>query len=152
MRYSTAAKYKGLLNVLLQGDCKIYSGERIPRYPKAILLDSTNKELSKRQADYISQALIRQAKPINESLCYGISASKARRFTIRKEYLTEEESLKLITETPLCGVAGWYFWVQETPSQEEYFAEQYQLEVLAEKQSPVIPNEEAQNNGEVDYD
>lgn len=136
MRHSTAPKYKDLLNVLFQGDCKIHAGESIPRYPKAMLLDSTNKELSKNQANCISIALIRQAKPLNDSLCHGVPSNKARRFTIRKEYLTEEESLKLITETPMCGVAGWYFWLQETPSQEEYFNLQYQEKIAVEEQAP----------------
>ena len=45
-------------------------------------------------------------------------------------------------------MAGWYFWIQLTPSQEEYFSMQYQQDILNEKQSPQLPEE---RNEEIDY-
>jgi putative transposon-encoded protein len=149
MRHSTAAKYSDLLNIMMVGEFKIYDGERIPRYPKILLLEAPNKESLLQQAKSITNAIRRQLKPFNDSLAYKVPKNKVRKYIGCKVYLTAEESEKLSNETQLFGFAGWYYWVQENPSNEEFIAMQESATKV--ETFPEIPNEEEPNNGVFDY-
>ena len=153
MRHSTAAKYTDILNIMMVGEFKIYDGERIPRYPKILLLDALTKESLKNQAESISNAIRRQLKPLNDSLSYKVPKNKVRKYIGCKVYLTAEESEKLSNETQLFGIAGWYYWVQENPSNEEFIAMRLDTDSTFDftEVNPLIPNEEEPNNGEFDY-
>ena len=83
-------------------------------------------------------AIIRELRGLNESEKLR-PIPQRRRYMACKEYLTIEETLKRIEEnteqleypeaTYFKMFAGWYFWIQLTPSQEEYFRMQYQTEI-----------------------
>ena len=152
MYHSTAKKHTELVDTLLRmGNFKVYPNETIPRSIKMLGVDSPNKEASKSSARAQANKMIRDLKPANKFQWSHLPPNQRRRYTVRKEYLTAEEVNKRLKENPeqlefpfmsyLENIAGWYFWIQETPSQEEYFALQYQQEVLEEKQSMLLQEE-----------
>ena len=153
MRRHSTANYNDIVNIMMTGEFKIYDGERIPRYPKILLLEAPTKESLLQQAKGISNAIRRQLKPLNDSLSYKVPKNKVRKYIGCKVYLTAEESEKLSNETQLFGFAGWYYWVQENPSNEEFIAMQLNSDSTFDftEVNPLIPNEEEPNNGEVDY-
>ena len=159
MRHSTAKKYLELVDTLFKAaPFKVYPNETIPRSKKILGFDSTDKEVSKNSAENQARKMRRDLKVANEFIWSHLPPNKRRRYTVRKEYLTAEEVNKRIAENPeqlehphlsyFQDVAGWHFWIEETPSQEEYFAMQYQQEVLDEKQCKQLPEE---TNEEIDY-
>ena len=137
MRHSTSPKYIGATSMLMHGELKVYPNGRVPRYAKNCLLPATNKEASKAQAKSIASSLGRQVRELNDLLKQGKPANKARRISICKEYLTEEKALELdeARNYTIWGVAGWYFWMQDTPSQDEYFDLQYQEKIAVDEQA-----------------
>lgn len=153
MRRHSTANYNDIVNIMMTGEFKIYDGERIPRYPKILLLEAPTKESLLQQAKGISNAIRRQLKPLNDSLSYKVPKNKVRKYIGCKVYLTAEESEKLSNETQLFGFAGWYYWVQENPSNEEFIAMQLNSDSTFDftEVNPLIPNEEEPNNGEADY-
>ena len=84
--------------------------------------------------DLTAQAnkMIRDLKSANKYQWSHLPPNQRRRYTVRKEYLTAEEVNERLKENPeqlefpfmsyLENIAGWYFWIQETPSQEEFFS------------------------------
>ena len=150
MRRHSTANYNDIVNIMMTGEFKIYDGERIPRYPKILLLEAPTKESLLQQAKGISNAIRRQLKPLNDSLSYKVPKNKVRKYIGCKVYLTAEESEKLSNETQLFGLAGWYYWIQENPSNEEFIAMQ-EVATTKVETLPIIPNEEESNNGVFDY-
>ena len=139
--YSTAPKYKGCATTILMspnGQFKLYPNEKTERTGKVMLLNYPSKELSSNEAKTIQNAIIRELKGLNE-LEKLRPIPQRRRYMACKEYLTIEETLKRIEEnteqleypeaTYFKVFAGWYFWIQLTQSQEEYFRIQYQTEM-----------------------
>ena len=157
--YSTTAKYKGFTELLMTiVPMTIYPNEKVERTVKMLGVQSDNKEDSKKRAITMAGTIRRDLKLTNEALAKGKPVSKCPRYSVCKEYLTVEEVSKRIKEnkenlenprrTYIENMAGWYFWIQLTPSQEEYFSMQYQQDILNEKQSPQLPEE---RNEEIDY-
>ena len=135
MHHSTAKKYLELVDTLFKAaPFKVYPNETIPRSIKILGFDSPYKEASKSIADNQAHKMRRDLKPLNEFA--GVPKHKLKRYVVRKEYLTAEEVNKRIEENPeqlefphssyFQDVAGWHFWIQETPSQEEFFNMRYQ--------------------------
>ena len=158
-QYSTTAKYKGFTELLMTiATMTTYPNEKVERTVKMLGVQSDNKEDSKKRAITMAGTIRRDLKLTNEALAKGKPISKCPRYSVCKEYLTAEEVNKRIEENPeqlvnphlsyFQDYAGWHFWIEETPSQEEQLAMLYQQEVLAEKQSKQIPEEE---NEEIDY-
>ena len=158
-QYSTTAKYKGFTELLMTiVPMTTYPAETIERTVKMLGVQSDNKEASKKRAITMAGTIRRDLKLTNEALAKDKPISKCPRYSVCKEYLTAEEVNKRIEEnkenlenphrTYIENMAGWYFWIQLTPSQEEYFSMQYQQDVLNEKQSPQLPEE---SNEEIDY-
>ena len=95
-------------------------------------VDSTNKEASKNSARAQANKMIRDLKPFNQLNWSHLPPNQRRRYSVCKEYLTAEEVNKRLVENPeqldipalsyIKDIAGWYFWIQETPSQEEFFS------------------------------
>ena len=160
--YSTAKKHTELATTLFTiVKFKVYPNETIPRSIKMLGVDSTDKEASKNEAIAQHNKMIRDLKPFNTLTWGHLPTNQRRRYTVRKEYLTAEEVNKRLEENPeqldipslsyFKDVAGWYFWVQETPSQAEFFnskSASHQEEVVTEKQSQQLPEEKDE---EVDY-
>ena len=159
MYHSTAKKHGELVDILFKTALfKVYPNETIPRSIKMLGFDSTDKEASKNSAEGQANKMRRDLKQWNSFTWSHLPPNKRKRYTVRKEYLTAEEVNKRIEENPeqlenphvgyLKDIAGWYFWIQETPSQEEFFSMRHQQEVLEEKQSKQLPEE---TNEEIDY-
>lgn len=157
MHHSTAKKYLELVDTLFKAaPFKVYPNETIPRSIKILGFDSPYKEASKNSADNQAHKMRRDLKPLNEFA--GVPKHKLKRYVVRKEYLTAEEVNKRLEENPeqyefphssyFQNVAGWHFWIEEIPSQEEQLSMLYQQEVLEEKQSQQLPEE---TNEEIDY-
>ena len=157
MRHSTVKKHLELVDTLFKAaPFKVYPNETIPRSIKILGFDSRNKEASKNSARAQANKMIRDLKPLNN--IPHIPKNQRKRYVVRKEYLTAEEVNKRLEENPeqlvnphlsyFQDYAGWHFWIEETPSQEEQLAMLYQQELLAEKQSKQLPEEE---NEEIDY-
>ena len=157
--HSTAKKHTELATTLLTiAKFKVYPNETIPRSIKMLGVDSTDKKASKNAAIAQHNKMIRDLKTLNQLNWNHLPANQRRRYSVCKEYLTAEEVNKRLEENPeqldiptvsyIRDIAGWYFWIQETPSQEELFSIQYQQDVLNEKQSPQLPEE---RNEEIDY-
>ena len=158
-QYSTTAKYKGFTELLMTiAPMTTYPNEKVERTVKMLGVQSDNKEDSKNRANNLTATMRRDLKLTNEAIAKGKAPSKCQRYSVCKEYLTVEEVSKRIKEnkenlenphrTYIENMAGWYFLIQLTPSQEEYFSMQYQQDVLNEKQSPQLPEE---RNEEIDY-
>lgn len=158
-QYSTTAKYKGFTELLMTiAPMTTYPNEKVERTVKMLGVQSDNKEDSKNRANNLTATMRRDLKLTNEAIAKGKTPSKCQRYSVCKEYLTVEEVSKRIKEnkenlenprrTYIENMAGWYFWIQLTPSQEEYFSMQYQQDILNEKQSPQLPEE---RNEEIDY-
>ena len=161
-QHSTAKKHTELATTLFTiGSFKVYPNETIPRSIKMLGVDSTDKEASKNAARAQANKMIRDLKPFNTLNWSHLPPNQRRRYSVCKEYLTAEEVNKRLAENPeqldipslsyYQDVAGWYFWVQETPSQEEFFnskSASYQEEVFPEKQSQQLPEE---RDEKVDY-
>lgn len=152
MRYSTAKKHTDLAQTLLTiCPMKVYPNERFPRSIKMLGVDATSKEASSGSARAQSNKIIRDLKTLNQFNWNHLPPNQRRRYSVCKEYLTVEEVNKRLEENPeqldipalgyLKDIAGWYFWIQETPSQEELLAMKYQESVLAEKQSMRLQEE-----------
>lgn len=130
MYRSTVKKHLELVDTLFKAaPFKVYPNETLPRTIKILGFDSPNKEASKNSAIAQQNKMIRDLKGLNEFP--SIPKNKRRRYTVRKEYLTAEEVNKRLKENPeqyenphlsyLQNTAGWHFWIEETPSQEEFF-------------------------------
>ena len=139
MRHSTAPKYKGCADVLIMaGNFKLYPNEKTERTPKVMLINHPSKELSSMEAKALQNSVIRDIKGLNAMEKHK-ELKYRRRYIVCKEYLTLEETLKRIAENPeqleypeatyFKQFAGWYFWIQLSQSQEEYFSMQYQTEM-----------------------
>lgn len=139
MYHSTAKKHLELVDILFKiAPFKVYPNETIPRSIKMLGYDSPNKEASKNSAIAQQNKMIRDLKGWNKFQWSHLPPNQKRRYTVRKEYLTAEEVNKRLEENPeqlefphssyLKDYAGWYFWIQETPSQEEFFSMRYQEE------------------------
>ena len=139
-QYSTTAKYKGFTELLMTiVPMTTYPNEIVERTVKMLGLQSDNKEDSKKRAITMAGTIRRDLKLTNEALAKGKPVSKCPRYSVCKEYLTAEEVSKRIKEnkenlenphrTYIENMAGWYFWIQLTQSQEEYFSMQYQTEM-----------------------
>lgn len=150
--YSTAKKHTDLAQTLLTiCPMKVYPNERFPRSIKMLGVDATSKEASSGSARAQSNKIIRDLKTLNQFNWNHLPPNQRRRYSVCKEYLTVEEVNKRLEENPeqldipalgyLKDIAGWYFWIQETPSQEELLAMKYQESVLAEKQSMRLQEE-----------
>ena len=138
--YSTTAKYKGFTELLMTiVPMNIYPNEKVERTVKMLGVQSDNKEDSKKRAITMAGTIRRDLKLTNEALAKGKPVSKCPRYSVCKEYLTAEEVSKRIKEnkenlenphrTYIENMAGWYFWIQLTQSQEEYFSMQYHTEM-----------------------
>ena len=150
--YSTVKKHTDLVQTLLTiCPFKIYPNERLPRSIKMLGVEATNKEASINSARAQSNKLIRDLKTFNQFNWNHLPPNQRRRYSVCKEYLTAEEVNKRLEENPeqlaipslgyIQDIAGWYFWIQETPSEEELLAMKYQELVLAEKQSMRLQEE-----------
>ena len=144
--YSTAKKHTDLAQTLLTiCPMKVYPNERFPRSIKMLGVDAISKEASSNSAIAQGTKIRRDLKTLNQFNWSHLPPNQRRRYSVCKEYLTAEEVNKRLKENPeqlefpfmsyLENIAGWYFWIQETPSQEEILAMKYQELVLAEKQS-----------------
>ncbi|MBS1174997.1 MAG: hypothetical protein H6R05_1128 [Burkholderiaceae bacterium] len=140
MYHSTAKKHLELVDTLFKAALfKVYPNETIPRSKKILGFDSPDKEASKNSAIAQQNKMIRDLKPFNKFQWSHLPPNQKRRYTVRKEYLTAEEVNKRLKENPeqlecpelsyFPNVAGWHFWIEETPSQEEFFSMQYQTEM-----------------------
>ena len=149
---STAKKHTDLVQTLLTiCPMKVYPNERFPRSIKMLGVEATSKEARSASARAQSNKLIRDLKTINQFNWDHLPPNQRRRYSVCKEYLTVEEVNKRLEENPeqlaipalgyIADIAGWYFWIQETPSQEELLAMKYQELVLAEKQSMRLQEE-----------
>ena len=139
MYHSTAKKHLELVDILFKAaPFKVYPNETISRSKKILGFDSTDKEASKNSARAQQNKMIRDLKGWNKFQWSHLPPNQKRRYTVRKEYLTAEEVNKRIEENPeqlenphlsyFQDVAGWHFWIEETPSQEEFFSMRYQEE------------------------
>lgn len=135
--YSTAKKHTELATTLFtMAKFKVYPNETIPRSIKMVGVDSTDKEASKNAAIAQGNKMRRDLKLLNKAQWGNLPPRQRRRYSVCKEYLTAEEVNKRLVENPeqldipsfsyFQDIAGWYFWIQETPSQEEFFSMQYQ--------------------------
>ena len=149
---STAKRHTDLAQTLLTiCPMKVYPNERLPRSIKMLGVDATSKEASSNSARAQSNKIIRDLKTLNQFNWNHLPPNQRRRYSVCKEYLTAEEVNKRLKENPeqlaipslgyIEDIAGWYFWIQETPSQEELLAMKYQELVLAEKQSMRLQEE-----------
>lgn len=150
--YSTAKKHTDLAQTLLTiCPMKVYPNERFPRSIKMLGVDARSKEASSNSARAQGNKIIRDLKTLNQFNWSHLPPNQRRRYSVCKEYLTAEEVNKRLKENPeqldipalgyIADIAGWYFWIQETPSQEELLATKYQELVLAEKQSMRLQEE-----------
>lgn len=150
--YSTAKKHTDLAQTLLTiCPMKVYPNERFPRSIKMLGVDARSKEASSNSAIAQGTKIRRDLKTLNQFNWSHLPPNQRRRYSVCKEYLTAEEVNKRLKENPeqldipalgyLENIAGWYFWIQETPSQEELLAMKYQELVLAEKQSMRLQEE-----------
>lgn len=150
--YSTAKKHTDLAQTLLTiCPMKVYPNERFPRSIKMLGVDARSKEASSNSARAQGTKIRRDLKTLNQFNWSHLPPNQRRRYSVCKEYLTAEEVNKRLKENPeqldipalgyIADVAGWYFWIQETPSQEELLAMKYQELVLAEKQSMRLQEE-----------
>ena len=149
---STAKKHTDLAQTLLTiCPMKVYPNERYPRSIKMLGVDARSKEASSNSARAQGNKIIRDLKTLNQFNWNHLPPNQRRRYSVCKEYLTAEEVNKRLKENPeqldipalgyIADVAGWYFWIQETPAQEELLATKYQELVLAEKQSMRLQEE-----------
>ena len=140
--YSTAKKHTELVDSLMRiAKFKVYPNETIPRSIKMLGFDSPNKEASKNSARAQANKMIRDLKSANKYQWSHLPPNQRRRYTVRKEYLTAEEVNERLKENPeqlefpfmsyLENIAGWYFWIQETPSQEEFFSMHSDAEIVS---------------------
>ena len=152
LQHSTAKKHTDLVQTLLTiCPMKVYPNERFPRSIKMLGVEATSKEASINSARAQSNKIIRDLKTLNQFNWSHLPPNQRRRYSVCKEYLTVEEVNKRLEENPeqlaipalgyIADIAGWYFWIQETPSQEELLAMKYQELVLAEKQSMRLQEE-----------
>lgn len=150
--YSTAKKHTDLAQTLLTiCPMKVYPNERFPRSIKMLGVDAISKEASSNSAIAQGTKIRRDLKTLNQFNWSHLHPNQRRRYSVCKEYLTAEEVNKRLKENPeqldipalgyIADIAGWYFWIQETPSQEEILAMKYQELVLAEKQSMRLQEE-----------
>ena len=150
--YSTAKKHTDLAQTLLTiCPMKVYPNERFPRSIKMLGVDAIRKEASSNSAIAQGTKIRRDLKTLNQFNWSHLPPNQRRRYSVCKEYLTAEEVNKRLKENPeqldipalgyLENIAGWYFWIQETPSQEELLDMKYQELVLAEKQSMRLQEE-----------
>ena len=152
MRHSTKPKHVNAISHLLMTPITLHPNEKIKRTSK-IHLVLGDKEATLKEAKSMQKAMIREAKSL-----LLLEEHKPRNlrntYSVCKEYITAEEAAKRTTErtdsnaTYFEGMAGWVFWLQQNPSEEELFSMQYQQDVLNEKQSPQLPEE---RNEEIDY-
>ena len=160
MRHSTKPKHVNASSHLLMtiAPMTTYPNEKVERTVKMLGVQSDTKEDSKNRANNLTATMRRDLKLTNEAIAKGKAPAKCQRYSVCKEYLTVEEVSKRIKEnkenlenphrTYIENMAGWYFWIQLTPSQEEYFSMQYQQDILNEKQPLQLPEE---RNEEIDY-
>ena len=150
--YSTAKKHTDLAQTLLTiCPMKVYPNERFPRSIKMLGVDAISKEASSNSAIAQGTKIRRDLKTLNQFNWSHLPPNQRRRYSVCKEYLTAEEVNKRLKENPeqldipalgyIADIAGWYFWIQETPSQEEILDMKYQELVLAEKQSMRLQEE-----------
>lgn len=150
--YSTAKKHTDLTQTLLTiCPFKVYPNERFPRSIKMLGVDTTNKEASINSAIAQANKLRRDLKNLNQFNWSHLPPNQRRRYSVCKEYLTAEEVNRRLEENPeqldmpelsyLKDIAGWYFWIQESPAQEELLSIKYKELVLAEKQSMRLQEE-----------
>lgn len=149
---STAKRHTDLAQTLLTiCPMKVYPNERLPRSIKMLGVEAISKEASSNSARAQSNKIIRDLKTLNQFNWNHLPPNQRRRYSVCKEYLTAEEVNKRLEENPeqlaipslgyIQDIAGWYFWIQETPSEEELLAMKYQELVLAEKQSMRLQEE-----------
>ena len=150
--YSTAKKHTDLAQTLLTiCPLKVYPNERVPRSIKMLGVDATSKEASSNSAEAQGNKIRRDLKTINQFNWNHLPPNQRRRYSVCKEYLTAEEVNRRLKENPeqldipslgyIADIAGWYFWIQESPSHEELLNMKYQELVLAEKQSMRLQEE-----------
>ena len=150
--YSTAKKHTDLAQTLLTiCPLKVYPNERVPRSIKMLGVDATSKEASSNSAEAQGNKIRRDLKTINQFNWNHLPPNQRRRYSVCKEYLTAEEVNRRLKENPeqldipslgyIADIAGWYFWIQESPSHEELLDMKYQELVLAEKQSMRLQEE-----------
>ena len=150
--YSTAKKHTDLAQTLLTiCPMKVYPNERLPRSIKMLGVEAAHKEASSNYARAQGNKIRRDLKTLNQFNWNHLPPNQRRRYSVCKEYLTAEEVNKRLEENPeqldipslgyIKDIAGWYFWVQETPSEEELLNMKYQELVLAEKQSMRLQEE-----------
>ena len=149
---STAKRHTDLAQTLLTiCPMKVYPNERYPRSIKMLGVVATSKEASSNSARAQGNKIIRDLKTLNQFNWSHLPPNQRRRYAMCKEYLTAEEVNKRLKENPeqlaipslgyIEDIAGWYFWIQETPSEEELLNRKYQELVLAEKQSMQLQEE-----------
>ena len=150
--YTTAKRHTDLAQTLLTiCPLKVYPNERVPRSIKMLGVDATSKEASSNAAQAQGNKIRRDLKTINQFNWSHLPPNQRRRYSVCKEYLTAEEVNRRLKENPeqlaipsigyIADIAGWYFWIQESPSHEELLNMKYQELVLAEKQSMRLQEE-----------
>ena len=152
MRHSTKPKHVNASSHLLMTPIILHPNEKVKRTSK-IQFVLGDKETTLKEARCLQMAMIREAKSL-----LLLEEHKPRNlrntYSVCKEYITAEEATKRTTErtdsnaTYFEGMAGWVFWLQQNPSEEELFSMQYQQDILNEKQSPQLPEE---SNEAIDY-
>ena len=156
MRHSTKPKHTHTFELLFRFECKLYPNEKVKRFPKFLLLLG-DKESTIKEAKCMQVSAVRDAKLLNK-LEEHKAPKQRQSYSVCKEYITAEEATKRLEENIdnyeyphihyLKDTAGWVFWLQQNPCEEELFSMQYQQDILNEKQSPQLPEE---RNEEIDY-
>ena len=111
----------------------LHPNEKVKRTSK-IQLTIGGKEETLTDARGLQNAMIREAKSLL-LLEQHRPPEKRNTYSVCKEFLTVEEVNKRAAERVdtnaiyLEGFAGWVFWLQQNPSQEELFSMRYHDEV-----------------------
>lgn len=133
MRHSTKPKHTDALKHLLLTPIILHPNERVKRSSKRQMTIG-DKETTLTEARGLQKAMIREAKSLL-LLEQHRPPEKRNTYSVCKEFLTVEEVNKRFEENLdtnalyLKGFAGWVFWLQQNPSQEELFSMRYHDEV-----------------------
>ena len=130
MRHSTKPKHVNASSHLLMTPIILHPNEKVKRTSK-IQFVLGDKETTLKEARCLQMAMIREAKSL-----LLLEEHKPRNlrntYSVCKEYITAEEATKKVTERTdtnaiyFEAMAGWVFWLQQNPSEEELFSMRYQ--------------------------
>lgn len=129
--YSTAAKYTGLLDLFFMQPFEPASPNLPSRSAFHCLIETTDKEGTKSQAEGLAKALRRQLKPLNEAFLIGTPASKAPRYVVNKSF---GESSKL---------QGWFFYITLLAPADLVHLSDTEIFAVMENNSHQVPEEVA---------